>query len=420
MYRSFVVFAVSAVVCLAADTTPGTKVIEEIACKVNGDIITRGELERKKADAEVEAKRQGLSGARLADAMREFNQNLLMQEIDQLLLVQKAKDLNINVENEIAKRLADIQVQNKKPNPDEFQAWIREQTGMPFEDFKDRLKREALTQRVIGQEVMRTIVIPEPEMQKYYEEHKKDFVREEQVFISQILISTEGKNAQQAAAAEKKANDVVSKAKKGDKFSDLARDNSDDIETAKSGGYVGAMKRGVMDKSIEDLAFAGKKNDVIGPIKRPQGFLILKVEEHFNSGQASFEEVKNEIQDVLSRPKVDAKAREFLSRLRQDAFLQIKEGYVDAGAVPGKDTRWQDMAALKPQTTTKEEVAARRKKHILWVIPAGTVKDTKVKGAAPPTPPASAPSADKPADSAKPADTKPADAKPAGGSPDQQ
>jgi parvulin-like peptidyl-prolyl isomerase len=403
---------------MAADT-PGVKVIEEIAAKVNGDIITRGELERKRVDAEAEAKRQGLSGARLADAMREFNQNLLMQEIDQLLLVQKAKDLNINVDNEVAKRLADIQVQNKKPNPDEFQAWIREQTGMPFEDFKDRMKREALTQRVIGQEVMRQIIIPEPDMQKYYDEHKKDFVREEQVFISQILISTEGKNPQQAAAAEKKANDIVAKAKKGDKFSDLARDNSDDVETAKSGGYVGAMKRGIMDKSIEDLAFAGKKNDVIGPIKRSQGFLILKVEEHFNSGQASFEEVKNEVQDILSRPKVDAKAREFLSKLREEAFLQIKEGYVDAGAVPGKDTRWQDMAQLKPQTTTKEEVAARRKKHILWVIPAGTVKDTKVKGSGstPATAPPAAAPADtaKPADSAKPADAKPAD-KPAGGS----
>src|SRR5215471_2345902 len=99
MLRSFVVFALSAAACVAADT-PGVKVVEEIAAKVNGDIITRGELERKKLEAEAEAKRQGMSGARLADAMREYDTNLLMQEIDQLLLVQKAKDLNINVDNE--------------------------------------------------------------------------------------------------------------------------------------------------------------------------------------------------------------------------------------------------------------------------------------------------------------------------------
>jgi len=310
-------------------------------------------------------------------------------------------------------------VQAKKPNPDEFQAYVREQTGMTFEDFKDRMRRDILTQRVIGQEVMRTIVIPEPDMQKYYEEHKKEFVREEQVFLSQILISTEGKSPDQVAAAEKKAKDLVARARKGDKFSDLASANSDDPETAKNGGYIGAMKRGLMDKQIEDLVFKMKKGEITDPIKRPVGFLVLRVEERFEAGQASFEEVKNEVQDRMMQPKAEPKVREYLSHLREDAFLQIKEGYVDSGAVPGKDTRWQDMAQLKPQTTTKEEVAARRKKHILWVIPAGTAKDTKTKGhktapdstpdAAPAPAPANAP-ATEPAKAADPA-------KPAGGDP---
>jgi parvulin-like peptidyl-prolyl isomerase len=390
-------------VCAAADNPP-VKIVEEIAAKVNGDIITRGELERKRAEAEAEAKRQGLNGARLADAMREFNGNVLREEIDQLLLVQKGKDLNINVDADVTRRLAEIQVQQRMPDPDKFQTFIREQTGMTFEDFKLQMKNQLLTQRVIGQEVMRNITIPEPELQKYYDEHKKDFVREEQAFLSQILISTEGKSPEQAAAAEKKAKDLVARARKGDKFSDIARDNSDDTETAKNGGYIGAMKRGVMDKSIEDVVFKAKKNDITDPIKRPQGFLILKVEERFEAGQASFDEVKNQIHETMAQPKVDVKAREFLSRLREDAFLQIKEGYVDSGAVPGKDTRWQDMAQLKPQTTTKEEVAARRKKHLLWVIPAGRVKDTRTKGGT--ESPAAAPATDpaKPAEPAKPAD----------------
>lgn len=414
MFRRLVVFAISTLaVCAAADNPP-IKVIEEIAAKVNGDIITRGELEKKRADAEAEARRQGLNGPRLQDAVKEYSANALRDEIDQLLLVQKAKDLNINVDADVTRRLAEIQVQNKKPDPDQFQAFIREQTGMPFEDFKDRMRRELLTQRVIGEEVMRSIVIPAPELQKYYDEHKKEFVREEQVFLSQILISTEGKSPEQVAAAEKKAKDLVARAKKGEKFTDLARDNSDDTETAKNGGYIGAMKRGLMDKQIEEIAFKGKKGDVTDPIKRPQGFLILRVEERFEAGQASFDEVKNEIQDRLVQPKAEPKVREFLSRLREDAFLQIKEGYIDSGAVPGKDTRWQDMAQLKPQTTTKEEVAARRKKHILWVIPAGTVNDTKTKDqkAAPGSTPATAPAAE-PAKAADPA--KPADPKPAGG-----
>ena len=71
----------------------------------------------------------------------------------------------------------------------------------------------------------------------------------------------------------------------------------------------------------------------------------------------------------LYPPRIQPRVREFLLKLRQDAFLEIREGYVDTGAAPGKDTAWKDPAQLKPETTTKAEVAARRKKRILWVLP---------------------------------------------------
>jgi peptidyl-prolyl cis-trans isomerase SurA len=376
MFRRFVVLIASTVVvCAAADTV---KVVEEIAAKVNGDIITRGELEKKRLEIEAEAKRQGLTGTRLQDAVKEAHADVLRKEIDTLLLVQKGKDLNITVDSDVTRRLAEIQVQQKISDPDKFQEFIREQTGMTFEDFKQQMKNEMLTQRVIGQEVMRNINVPEAELQKYYDEHKSEYMRKEaQVFLSQIVISTEGKSPEQVALAEKKAKDLVARAKKGEKFSDLARDNSDDVETAKNGGYVGSMPKGMMDKAIEDIVFKEKKGFVSDPFKRAQGFVILKVEDRFEAGQATFEEVKNEIQDRLTQPKAEGKVRIFLTQLREDAFLEIKDGYVDSGAAPGKDTRWKDVASLKPQTTTKEEVAARRKKHILWVIPAGTVKSTK-------------------------------------------
>jgi parvulin-like peptidyl-prolyl isomerase len=405
MFRSFVVLIAStAAVCAAADNN--VKVVEEIAAKVNGDIITRGELDKKRLEIEAEAKRQGLNGARLKQAVDEYAANALRDEIDTLLLVQKGKDLNISVDAEVTRRLAEIQVQQKISDPDKFQAFIRENTGLTYEDFKAQMKNQMLTQRVIGQEVMRNVIVPEAEMQKYYEEHKADFMRKDsQVFLSQIVISTEGKTPEQVAVAEKKAKDLVARAKKGEKFSELARDNSDDVETAKNGGQIGAMNKGLMDKPIEDLVFKEKKGFVSDAIRRPNSFLILKVDERFEAGQASYEEVKNELQERLTQPKMEGKVRTFLTSLREDAFLEIKEGYIDSGAAPAKDTRWKDVAQLKPQTTTKEEVAARRKKHLLWVIPAGTVKEAKPK-AAPVQPPAAAPGAEKAPDKGaeKPAD----------------
>ena len=243
MFRRFVVLIASSLaVGFAADNN--VKVVEEIAAKVNGDVITRGELARKRLDIEAEAKRQGLTGTRLRQAVDETSANALRDEIDTLLLVQKGKDLNITVDADVTRRLAELQVQQKIGDPDKFQAFIRENTGMSYEDFKLQMKNQMLTQRVIGQEVARTIVVTEPEMQKYYDEHKAEFVRKEsQVFLSQIVISTEGKSAEQITVAEKKAKDLAVRAQKGEKFSDLARDNSDDVETSKNGGQIGPMTK---------------------------------------------------------------------------------------------------------------------------------------------------------------------------------
>src|SRR5215469_2860534 len=375
MFTKFV-FLVTAALPLAS--AADVRVVEEIVAKVNGDIVTRGELAHNREMLEQQLRSEGATGARLQDEIKQREKDTLRDQIDQLLLVQRGKDLNVKVDGDVTRRLAEIQVQSKVTDPDQFHLWLQQQTGMPFEDFKQKMTNQLLTQKVISEEIGSRINIPEADLRKYYEEHKKDFVREEQVFLSQILISTEGKTPEQAAAAQKKAADLVQRARKGEKFSDLAKTNSDDPETAKNGGELPPYKRseGLLRKEIADVVFAQKKGYVTDPIKVPQGLLILRVDEHYEAGQASFEEVKEEVIQRLAAPQMQPKVREYLTKLRQDAFLEIKEGYVDSGAAPGKDTNWKDAIELKPQTTTKEEVAARHKKKILGVVPVGGSKKT--------------------------------------------
>ncbi len=387
-FRGFVVAAAASVsLLMAADI----RVIEEIAAKVNGDIITRGELEQARKDIEQRLRTDGMTGTRLADAVKQYSASALSDQIDQLLLVQKGKDLNIKVDAEVNRQLADLQLQSKLADPDKFHEWIRQGTGMSFEDYKDKLTRQFLARRVIGQEVTYRVNIPETDMRKYYDEHKSDFVRKEQVFLSQILISTEGKTPEQVAAAEKKAKDITARARKGEKFTDLVRDNSDDPETARNGGELPPYERGMALPQIEAVVFKEPKGYITDPIQIPTGFVILRINERFEAGQASFEEVRNEIQERLAGPKVEPKIREYLTRLREEAFLEIKEGYTDSGAAPNKDTSWKDVAQLKPQTTTKEEVAARSYRHKrLLVIP---IPGTKKFPTVDPTDPDASPAA---------------------------
>jgi len=379
------------------------KVVEEIAAKVNGDIITRGELDQMRRELEQELRAQGYSGARLQDALKENSANALRNQIDELLLVQRGKDLNINVDTEINRQMQEMMVQAKINDPDKFHDAIREQYGITFEEFRDKMKRRMLSQRVVGQEVTYHVTIPDADLRKYYEDHKDQYVRKEQVFLSQIVISTEGKTAEQIAAAEKKAKDLVASARKGDKFSDLARDNSDDVETNRNGGQLPPYQRGLMDPAIETIVFnpANAKGYVTDPIKVRNSIVILRIDDRYEAGQASFEEVKEDVHEKMASPIIEPKVREFLTRLREEAFLEIKEGYVDSGAAPGKDTHWKDdVATLKPQTTTKEEVAARVRIHkkLAGFIPTPVVKKnaplaSESDSAAPPAtpPPATSP-----------------------------
>ena len=363
---------------------PQIRTVEEIVAKVNGEIITRGELTKQRLAIEAELQQQGLLGIALQQAADRRAADALRDQIDQLLLVQKGKELNINVDADVNRRIAEIQSQSKVADPEKFHEWLQQQTGEPFEDFKLLMKNQLLTQRVISEEVYRNIVIPKADVEKYYNEHKGDFIRQEMVQLREVLVAVTDPSPETVAAAEKKAKGLVDRARKGEaKFPDLARQYSD-APTATSDGELGAFKRGDLAKEIDDIVFKQPKGYVTDPIRRPAGFEIYRVDEHYAAGQASLTEVESEINAKLVEPRVGTKVRDFLTTLRANAFLQIKAGYVDSGAAAGKDTSWQDPASLKPETTTKETVAAHGHKKFLHVIPYGHVGEAKDTSPAPP------------------------------------
>jgi peptidyl-prolyl cis-trans isomerase SurA len=350
------------------------KVVEEIIAKVNGEIVTSSELEKSKADLRAELARQNLSGPQLEQALAEREKEILRDLIDHSLLVQKGKDLGISVETQVLRYLDELRRQYNIETMEEFERWVVERTGTPYEDLKDNIRNQFLTQRVIGQEVSSRINVPREELLKYYEEHKSEFVREEQVHLREILVSTEGKDPGEIPALEKKANDILARLKKGERFDQIAMKMSDNADSAKNGGDIGFFKRGLLAKDIEDIVFNARRGFVSDVIKRPNGFLILRVEDRHQAGQASFEDVEQEIMERLWTPKMQPALREYLTYLRQMAFLEIRPGYIDTGAAPGQDTSWKDPENFKPAVTTKAE-ATKKKRKLLWLIPLGTKGD---------------------------------------------
>lgn len=352
--------------------------VEQIVAKVNADIVTRTDLNRARREMEANLKQRGATPQQIAEAVQQGEKDILRDRIDNLLLVQRGKDLNLNIDSEVTKYLGDLQRDNKIADPDKFQAWIREATGMTYEDFKQEVKNGILTQRVIGQEVYSKVSIPKADIEAYYEKNKAQFQRKERVFLREILISTQGKDAAGLAAAEKKAKDLVVRARKGEKFADLIRDNSDAV-TAKQGGALEPFEKGLLNPALETMIWDKPKGTITEPYKVDAGWLILRVDDHQKEGQAELADVEAEIRDRIGATMMQPKVRGYLTELRTYAFIEIREGFTDTGAAAGKDTTWSDPALLKPDTISREEVMQARTKRLLFAIPipGTTVNDTR-------------------------------------------
>jgi peptidyl-prolyl cis-trans isomerase SurA len=347
--------------------------LDEIICKVNGEIITRTELEKGRRDLEAYLRQEGLRGEKLDEAVKTQLADLLRNRIDSLLLVQKAKEMDLKVDSELNKQIADMQRTSKIADPEKFQAYVREQTGTSYEDFRGDMKNGLLRDRILSEEVGRKIQFKREELEAYYNAHQDEFQRAERVSLSHIFISTAGMDAAAQAAAEKKARDLVARANKGENFAELATQNSDHAPTAQQGGALPPMGKGELGPALEEAVWDKARGFVTEPIKTDAGgggFEILRVNEHQKAGLASFEEVQQDVQNKLFKPLYNPAIRAYLIKLREAAFLEIKPGYEDSGAAPNKDTTWINPADLKPETIKKEEVLAQNhKKKIFGVIP---------------------------------------------------
>ena len=362
---------VSALFGLASSILANVVIVEEIIAKINGDIVMRSEYEKNLRDARGEvARRQDLTDEQRQKFLGEAEENALRDLIDHRLLIQKANEFGVSVKAQVLRQRDRMMKANNIKTIEEFETWVVEQTGMTAEDVMEQIRSHFLTQAIIGQEVGSRIIIPRDEIEAYYEEHKQEFMRSEGVRLAEIVISTEGKTGEELAAAEKKAKDTRKRLLKGETFSEIARRVSDNKQNSEQGGDIGVWRRGQLRKDIEDLVFDKPGGHITDLIEVPNGYLILKVFEKHREGLATLEEVRDEIRNRLSGPKFQPAFREYLSKLRIDAYIEIRPGYIDTAAVPGKDTSWTDPSKLAPITTTREEVLAKKKKRrLLWVIP---------------------------------------------------
>jgi peptidyl-prolyl cis-trans isomerase SurA len=231
---------------------PRTNVVEEIAARVNGDIVTSADLTRAQNHDEQDVKEECVDKKCTPEEFQkmvdEAKADALRGLIDTKLLVQRAKDLDINVEVELVRQLDETRVENKLDSMEALQKAV-ESEGLDWEDYKDSVRNQFLAQDVIYREVGSRVsnAIDQGQIKKYYEEHKDEFVSPEAVRIREILISTTGKPESDWPALKKKAEQLRERVQNsGEDFGELAKHFSDG-STKLQGGDLGAFERGKLD-----------------------------------------------------------------------------------------------------------------------------------------------------------------------------
>jgi peptidyl-prolyl cis-trans isomerase SurA len=312
-------------------TLLSAKVVERIIARVNSEIITQRAYEQEQEKLREQLS-QDYSGDELEVQFRAQTKNLLRDLIDQSLMVQKAKDDDINVETDVVKQLDDIRKKNNLATLEDLETEVEKQ-GENYEDFKDQIRRNLLMREVIGREVGSRIQLSRDDARKFFEAHKKEFESPGMVRLGQILISTEKRTPEEA---EKRANEALAELKAGLRFSDVAKKYSDG-PGAEQGGDAGFMKEGTLAPDVAAVVNKLDVNEFSNPMRIKYGYLIVKVSERFSPGIPKFEEVESHVNEVLYDQKMQPNLREYMTRLRKESYIFLAPGYIDTGVeLPGE------------------------------------------------------------------------------------
>jgi peptidyl-prolyl cis-trans isomerase SurA len=337
-----------------APITPNGQVVEDVIVQVNDQIITRSDLERAEQQLQQDAQQSNASAAELADRQK----TLLRDLIDQQLLLSRGKELGINPDAEVIRRLDEVRKQNKLDSMEDLEKAVRSQ-GISYEDFKANIRNSIITQQVVRDEVGRRLTLTQAAEQAYYDAHKADFTQPEQVRLSEILIPLpDNPTDKEIAQAQEKADGIAKQIKAGDKFEALAKMISGG-QTAAQGGDLGLFKRGALAKVLEDQTFDLQPGQNTAPIRTRQGFVILKVTEHQGAGTPPLKDIEPQVQEAIYSEQMQPALRAYLTKLREDAYIDIKSGFVDAGASP-KETK-PVFSAYAPPVSKKQKQAAKKR-----------------------------------------------------------
>ena len=331
----------AAVVALLAVSPLRAEIIEQVLVKVNGDIITKSDFER--LQVEFLRQRPDLQNVtsdspQLQKAVAESTPQLILSAVDELLLVQRGRELGYVMTDEQFKSiLENIKQENHLDDDAKFLEALK-QEGMSLADLRRQLEKNMLETRVQQNEVLAKISVTEDEARAYYEAHKGEFTTPSSIMLREILIAVpitdRGVNVAQDDAAKAKAEDVRHRLLGGEPFARLAGEVSDASSKA-NGGLIGPVNLDELAPALQQVLDGIKAGDVSEVIRAQRGYQILELESRSETKVKSFEEARADLSEKIAEQKRRGETQKYVEKLRSLATItwkndELKKAYDQA------------------------------------------------------------------------------------------
>jgi peptidyl-prolyl cis-trans isomerase SurA len=308
---------------------PHADILEQVLVKVNGDIITKTELEQRQI-AVLRQKNPNLrpnDEAALRKALAEVTPEVIVDAVDELLVVQRGRELGYTMSNEQFNSIVEnIKKENKLEDQEKFDEALKSE-GLTMADLRKQLEKTMIIQRVQQTEVMSKLQVTDAELKIYYDTHKDSFTTKPQLTLREVLVSVptsdRGINVGLEEEARAKAEDVRKRLLAGEPFPRLAADLSDSPSKA-NGGLIGPVTPDVLAPELQKAVEGLKPGDLTQVLRTSRGFQVIKIEALEGATVKPFEESRNEIADRIANEKRRGEFAKFMEKLRAQAIIDWK------------------------------------------------------------------------------------------------
>lgn len=293
------------------------KVVEAIVAIVNEDIITLSDFKREHDNLYILLRSQ-FQGEEFSQQYERLSKELLNTMITELLLLQEARKMGIDVSEQVKMAIEKIKQENGLETDEQLRRALAQQ-GIDFNVWKQKMEENFLKQNVIYSNINREIVIEDSEVINYYKQHPEEFTEPEEYNLKAIFLDGEAHNSDDINNLKQK---ILARINQGADFEEVAAEYSDG-PFKENKGELGNFKKGELEPTLEKAVLELKPGEISPWLHVRNGWYLLKLVSKKESRLKSFEEVKSTIEEKLFEQKREQKSQEFIENLKKKSFIKI-------------------------------------------------------------------------------------------------